>query len=284
MQPLLNFLMKYSTAMLFIVLLVVGCILLFTGNVYQRSVYMTSANAVSSSVYGVSNGVTGYFHLRSVNEGLARRNAALETELLNLREQMEHLRTLVPLDSTEALLQLPGRFDYCVATVINNSVTSPRNYFTINKGAMDGLEPGQGVVSHDGIAGIVGTVGPNASRVISLLNVTQNFSVKVKGSDAVGITNWKEGNPDIAYVSELPRHVVYHIGDTVVTSGYSNTFPEGIPVGVIMSQVKTGDDNFFTLKIRLTTDFSALSSVRVIKDHYKAEMDSLMKFDAKPQP
>lgn len=275
--------MKYSTAMLFIVYLLLGCVLLFTGNMYQHSAYLTSANAVSSSVFETANGVTGYFHLRSINEGLQERNASLENEVLNLKHELDQIRTMLPPDSTDAVYIPTHRFDYTIASVINNNVTKPQNYFTINKGSNAGIRPGMGVVSHAGIAGIVGAVGPNAARVISLLNVTQHFSVKVKGTNTVGSLEWREGNPDIAYVGELPRHVKYHIGDTIITSGYSTTFPEGLPVGVIMSQVKTSDDNFFTLKVRLATDFKELSSVRVIKDQYKNELDSLMQFDNKEE-
>ena len=279
MRSLLYFLMKYSTAMLFIVYMLIGGVLLFTGNMYRHSAYLTSANTVTSSVYSASNTVTGYFNLRSINESLQQRNAELENELLNLRNELDQVRTQISPDSTDVVYIPDRRFDYTIATVINNSTTKPQNYFTINKGAGDGIAPGMGVVSHSGIVGIVGAVGPNASRVISLLNVKQHFSVKVKGYNTIGSLEWHEGNPDIAYVGELPRHVRYHIGDTIITSGYSTTFPEGIPVGVIMSQVKTTDDNFFTLKIRLAADFKELSSVRVIKDRYKNEIDSLMQHD-----
>ena len=77
----------------------------------------------------------------------------------------------------------------------------------------------------------------------------------------------------------MPRHAIYHIGDTIVTSGYSTTFPEGIPVGTVMNRVRSQDDSFFTLKIKLSSDFRALSTVRVIKDIYKSEIDSLATFD-----
>lgn len=269
--------------MLFVVYLLLGCVLLFTGNMYQHSAYLTSANAVSSSVYETAHGVTGYFNLRSINESLQERNASLENEVLNLKHELDQIRTMIPPDSADAVYIPAHRFDYTIASVINNNVTRPQNYFTINKGTNSGIRPGMGVVSHAGIAGIVGAVGPDAARVISLLNVTQHFSVKVKGTNTVGSLEWREGNPDIAYVGELPRHVRYHIGDTIITSGYSTTFPEGLPVGVIMSQVKTSDDNFFTLKVRLATDFKQLSSVRVIKDRYKSELDSLMQFDHKEE-
>ncbi|MCM1004813.1 MAG: rod shape-determining protein MreC [Prevotella sp.] len=266
--------------MLFVVYIAIGCVLLFNGNAYQQSTYMTSANAVSSSVYETSTSVSGYFNLRSINESLQARNASLENELLNLQNELDHLRTLLPPDSTDVVYTASKRFEYVIASVINNSVTKPKNYFTINKGFNDGIAPGMGVVSHTGVAGIVGSVGPNASRVISLLNMTQHFSVKVKNTNTVGSLEWQEGNPDIAYVGELPRHIVYHIGDTIVTSGYSTTFPEGIPVGVVMSQIRTNDDNFFTLKVHLATNFKELNSVRIIKDNYKNEIDSLMQFDA----
>ena len=83
----------------------------------------------------------------------------------------------------------------------------------------------------------------------------------------------------MAYVEEVPRHVAYRVGDTIVTSGYSTTFPEGIPVGTVLSRVRGQDDNFFTLKIRLASDFKTLGTVRVIKDELKAELDSLMVSD-----
>lgn len=268
--------------MLFVVYLLIGCVLLFTGNMYQHSVYLTSANAVSSTVYEASNSVTGYFNLRSINKSLLESNAALANQVLNLQNELDKMRTFLPPDSSDVVYTTANRFDYTIASVINNSVSKPKNYFTINKGASSGIKPGMGVVSHSGIVGIVGSVGDNASRVISLLNVSQQFSVKVKGTNTVGSLEWHEGNPDIAYVGELPRHVQYHIGDTIVTSGYSTTFPEGIPVGIVMSQVKTGDDNFYTLKVHLATDFQELNSVRIIKDSYKAELDSLMKPD-KPE-
>ena len=132
----------------------------------------------------------------------------------------------------------------------------------------------------NGIVGIVNVVGKNSSRIISLLNTTQHFSVKIKGTNYIGSLSWKEGNPNIAYIEEMAQHMTFHVGDTIVTSGFSTTFPEGIPVGTVLSRVKTSDDNFFTLKIKLASDFPQLGIVRVIKDNFKSELDSLQNFDA----
>ena len=89
----------------------------------------------------------------------------------------------------------------------------------------------------------------------------------------------KGGDPSIAYMEEVPRHAKFHTGDTVVTSGYSLTFPEGLPVGTILNRIKGNDDSFFILKIKLNSDFKSLSTVRVIKDEFKTDLDSLQNFD-----
>lgn len=279
MRNLLNFLIKYGTWFLFVFYVLVSFVLLFSHNAYQQSIYLTSANSVTSSVYDATSRVTGYFHLRSINESLQSSNARLENEVLNLRHKLDECLSLVP-DSLKQDLTA-NRFGYIPATVVNNSVRHPRNYFSIDKGKADGVKTGMGVVDQNGVAGIVNVTGEHTSRVISLLNQTQHFSVKIKGTNFIGSLNWRGNDPAVAYMDEVPRHAIYHAGDTIVTSGFSTTFPENIPVGTVLNRIKGDDDNFYILKIRLNSDFRALSAVRVIKDEYKHELDSLRDYDIK---
>ena len=74
--------------------------LLFQDNPYQRHVYLTSANSVSSAVYQISHNVTSYFNLRDINEDLNRRNAALEQEVVNLRGLFEERESRPEADET----------------------------------------------------------------------------------------------------------------------------------------------------------------------------------------
>ncbi|MBD5236767.1 MAG: rod shape-determining protein MreC [Bacteroidales bacterium] len=277
MKNLLQFIIKYSAWFVFSFYVIISLVLLVTGNNYQRSVYLTSANVVTGSIYEGASQVTGYFHLKSINEDLQANNALLQNEVLNLKNQLAQYKVL----SADSLLpfKYPDRFGYVAAAVINNNTAHQKNFFTIDKGALDGLKSGMGVVDHNGITGIVNVTGPHMSRIISLLNEDQHFSVKLKDTEFVGSLTWKGGDPTIAYAEELPRHATYEIGDTIVTSGYSTTFPEGIPVGMVLARVKSGDDSFFTLKVKLASDFRSLSTVRVIKDIYKTEIDSLSEFD-----
>lgn len=79
----------------------------------------------------------------------------------------------------------------------------------------------------------------------------------------------------MALLEELPRHATFHKGDTIITSGYSTSFPEGVPVGIISGEMKDYDDNFYTLKVKLFTDFSALSTVRVVIDDMAEELKTV---------
>lgn len=255
--------------------------MLVDNNVYQQSVYLTSANAVTGGVFGAWSQVTGYFHLRTINERLQAANADLQNQVLNLKSELSELRAQV-VDSASDI-DYRKRFDYVSAAVINNNTRHPKNYFTINRGRLDGVQPGMGVVDQNGVVGIVNVSGDHMSRVISLLNETQHFSVKLKGTNFIGSLCWKGGDASIGYVEEIPRHAIYDIGDTIVTSGYSTAFPEGLPVGIVQNRVRSTDDSFFTFRVKLTSDFRALNSVRVIKDIYKTEVDSLSKFDFKTE-
>ncbi len=247
---------------------------------YHTSLILTSANAVSGSIYEASSNVTGYFNLRSINERLQLSNAYLENENLNLRNEIAGLKALL---SDTAYVKEPKRFDYILASVINNSSDRPRNYFTINRGSLDGVKPGMGVVDQSGIVGIVNVSGPHTARIISVINETQKFSAKLKDTPFVGTLAWKGSDPGVAYLEDIPRHAVFHIGDTVVTSGYSTAFPAGLTVGTVIGRIRPSDDNFFVLKVNLASDFKALSTVRVIKDIYKNELDSLVQYDIKPE-
>lgn len=276
MRNLLDFIIKYSSGLLFTLLFVISVTLLFSNGRYHSSVWFTSANAMSSKVFGISNSISGYFNLKEINASLQVSNAQLENEVLNLRTRLAAYKTMLK-DTLD--LSDTRRFDYILGTVLNNNTRHPHNYFTIDKGASEGVKRGMGVVDQNGVVGIVNVAGPHTSRIISLLNSTQHVSVRLKGTNIVGSLSWKGTDPSIAYMEEVPRHSTFRIGDSVVTSGFSTSFPSDIPVGTVLGRVKTDNDNYYVLKVKLASDFETLSTVRVLCDAYKEELDSLKGFD-----
>lgn len=273
MNNLFNFLVKHVAWIIFIFYVVVSCALLFRNNPYQESVYLTSANFVSSTVFKGYSAVTSYFGLKDINEELQLRNAALEMEVINLNRQLNNIKEQIP--DTSTLKPAMQQFDYVVAHVISNSVSQTYNFITIDRGSDDGVEPEMGVVDHNGVVGIVNAVGRHSARIISILNPYMNLSCKVKSNGYFGTLVWDGKNPEIAILQELPKQGRYLKGDTVITSGYSAVFPEGITVGYVAGKYKGLNDNFVSLKVKLATNFMQLSTVRAIKNKMKVELKAL---------
>lgn len=263
MRNLLNFFLKYNYWLLFILLEVISFALLFRFNNYQGSTFFTSSNQMAGMVYEAANNVTGYFHLKSINDDLVQENVELEL-------QIEHLRSaLMKLTADSAWLEkmkedaLRG-YDVYQANVINNSLTHVDNYITIDKGENDGIRSEMGVIHGSGVVGIVYHTSPNYSLVIPVLNSKSSISCKIKRSDYFGFLKWDGGSSEYATVKDMPRHSLFSLGDTIVTSGHSAVFPGGIPVGTVEEISDSHDGLSYLLKVKLFTDFGRLNDVRVI--------------------
>ncbi|MDR2773896.1 MAG: rod shape-determining protein MreC [Tannerella sp.] len=277
MQKLLAFLISKRHWILFLLCEVISFSIIYRNNAYQRNIMLSSANVITGSMMSVSNTVFSYLNLRKVNQELLEQNSMLAKEVVRLHEQLKN-SALDTTDFRSVFLNDTMRshegytYEYITARAVNNSVGYVNNYITVNKGSADGIRPDMGVISVRGVAGIVVTVKEHYSVIISLLNTGRyKLSCKVKDSNYFGALTWKGDNISYAYLEELPTHAVFHVGDTVVTSGYSAIFPPDIMVGVVESYDKQRDDNFYSLKVRLATDFQSLDALCVISNNSQEE-------------
>ena len=263
MRNLLNFFLKYNYWFLFILLEVISFALLFRFNNYQGSAFFTSSNQMAGMVYEAANNVTGYFHLKSINDDLVQKNVELELQMECLRSALMELTS----DSTglERMKSdaLKG-YDIYRANVINNSLTHVDNYITLDKGENDGIRSEMGVINGSGVVGIVYHTSSNYSVVIPILNSKSSISCKIKRSDYFGFLKWDGGSSEYATVKDMPRHSLFSLGDTIVTSGHSAVFPGGIPIGTVEDMSDSHDGLSYLLKVKLFTDFGRLNDVRVI--------------------
>ena len=137
MSELLKFLVRYSSWFLFILYLIAGSVLLFSGNPFQHHVYLTSANELSSGLYRATNSVSSYFFLKEINEDLQRRNSDLELEIYRLNDVIRDYKEQAMADTMTVDSALT-RYHFIIAHVINNSINRAHNYITIEKGRLDG--------------------------------------------------------------------------------------------------------------------------------------------------
>jgi len=198
----------------------------------------------------------------------------LELQIEHLREKMKELS----FDSTSLELMKQSilqEYDIYQAKVINNTLTHADNYITINKGEKDGIRSEMGVIDGNGIVGIVYLTSANYSLVIPVLNTKSSISCKIQRSDYFGFLKWDGGSSNYATVRDMPRHSLFSLGDTIVTSGHSAVFPGGIPVGTVEDITDSHDGLSYLIKVKLFTDFGRLNDVRVISRKEQHELKNL---------
>ncbi len=279
MRKLLDFLYRKRHWFVFILFEIISFALIYRNNSYQRSVLLSSANVVVANVSSVSGEVLQYMNLVEKNKALLDKNGQLEMELLHLQDQFQLMQAELDTFSGFVPDSLTTSFPYksVTATIVNKSVSHTANYLTIDKGRLDGIAPDMGVVSSDGVVGVVSTVSDHFAVVLPLLNPKFRLSCKVLGSSYFGSMQWDGRDVAYANVDELPLHVKFETGDTIVTSGYSALFPAGLIVGQVVDSEKQQDDAFYSIRVKLATSFTSLSQVRVIVNYFQKEQIEIEK-------
>lgn len=211
---------------------------------------------------------TQYLHLKDVNTSLAEENARLKNKL----DWYLSRDTLVVgnrKDSTRGL-----NYSYAKAEVVNNSTNRQHNYITIDKGARDGIKPEMGVITSDGVVGVVLSTSQNYANVVSMLNTNFRVSARLKKTSYFGSLSWDGKDYQYMNLSDIPQHAKIKIGDTIETSGYSSIFPPNIFIGVVES-FKVQGGNFLQLRVKLKNDFKKLRYVEVVTSYRKEEVEKI---------
>ncbi|CAM3832260.1 rod shape-determining protein MreC [Flavobacterium branchiophilum] len=267
MQQIVNFLIKNSNNLLFLLLLSTGLGFTIQSHSYHKSKIISSANFVSGNVYNELSKLNEYLSLRGQNQALAAENARLKMLLFNKKD------TVVPIINPN----LSGfhHTDVILAKVINNSYTRQENYLTLNVGQKIGVKTDMGVVNDQGIVGIIENTSANFATVQSILNVNSKINAKLKKSNHFGTLTWNGENTGFVQLVDIPRLASVKKGDTIVTGEQSDIFPENVNIGIVEKLYTDDETNYFTLDIKLFNDMTNLGHVYVIKKAVSLEKKSL---------
>jgi rod shape-determining protein MreC len=267
MQHILSLIIKNSYKMLFLLLLGISLYLAIKSHSYHRSEYVNSANAVTGAVYSKINDVEEYLNLKEKNKDLASENALLKELLFNKRDTLLTSKTVFKKDL--------NNYKVFVAKVVNNSFNKRENYITINAGIRSGIKQDMGVVNEKGIVGLVEKTATDFSTIQSVLNIKSKINAKIKNSEHFGSLIWDGKNVGFVQLVDVPRLATLKKGDSIVTGGNSDIFPENIPVGKIDKIFIDKKTNYYTINIRLFNDMTAIGYVYIIENKRKKEKEQL---------
>ena len=252
------------SAAIFITLEIAALAMLKRSSTLQNIWLNRASHRVTAMFWSNWDNARSYFSLVKTNKELLKRNELLNKELYRAKGRIadyEKVRTSQELRDTLAR-RYKGNFIYVPASIVKMSLHQARNHFIIDKGYEDGISPHSGVISDKGIVGIIYAVSRNYAYGLSLMNSNVVISSKIGKTSITAPMVWDGLHSDRAVISDIPPHREVAAGDTVLTSGYSAFFPEGIPVGLTEAS-KLVDGTNRHVEVKLFQDLKNLHYVTV---------------------
>ena len=273
MSRIIQILIKNHVFFLFIFLECLSLKIFISNNFVAESGLSKKMTKISAQLFNKEKEIHEYFFLRQLHDSLLIENKRLIERNLFLSNQLENNNNISISNSED----LNSKF-IIQTRILKNSWNKKQNFMTIQVGEKDSVKSNMGVVnSENSLVGITYTTTDHFSTVISLLNTNLMISAKIKTLGHYGSLMWNGKNPHTMQLYDIPKHAKVEIGDTVITSGYSNILPENINIGVISKYNPEKNTNFLNISIDLFTDFTNINSVYVVNSLWKSEREMLEK-------
>ena len=267
MQRIILFFVRFRNFLLFAFLFAISFALTVNSHSFHKSKVVSSANFLSGGIFGIKSSITDYFDLRTQNELLTQENTRLRTLLSNSDIiSMEGVIDTIPLDSN---------YKFIPARVINNSYAKTKNNLTLNRGEADSVKVDMGVLSSQGVVGMISSVSKNYASVQSVLNTNSQIVAKFKKSNQFGTLTWDAKEANIVQLTEIPRIASIALGDTIVTDGKSTIFPPGIMIGTVKNFDRNDGADYYHIDVQLFTDMTRIKHVYLVSHRDAVEIKEL---------
>ncbi|MCS6968585.1 MAG: rod shape-determining protein MreC [Cytophagales bacterium] len=258
MRQILLLLVRYRNFFLFVVLEAIALGLIQSNNIYHHAVLFTFSNRIAGYFNYLRLSLVQYLQLGQQNRILSEQNALLLQQLLQRPKADTVLYTSPYL---QGYYLIPAR-------VIHNSIAFQNNYLLLDKGTKDGVKPGMGIVTPNGVVGKVKSCTEHVSLAYSFLHNDLSVSVKVKRLNILGTLKWRPGNPTQADLLYISQHEKVALGDTIVTAGFNAVYPPNLPIGIISNirreSITLANNAFLDLQVRLHINYAALDHVYIV--------------------
>lgn len=255
-----------SSILIFIVLETLSIVMVANNSVVQRFKILGAIRDAETFFWEKGNRIHAYSNYKFDNERLINENLQLHAEL-------DRYRTFLA-DKDSIATDSEGQYVFRAAHIVRNSINKQHNYLILDRGAENGVEVGMGVITNNGVVGIVNATTRRHCCVTSLLNKGQSVSAKLASGASFGPLSWNGKNSSGAVLSEISIHSGAAVGDTIVTSGYSTIYPPGIPIGrVVGTRIIQGVT--LDLDVELFEDFRSLNNVYIVSNTREKEIHEL---------
>ena len=200
MRNLLQLLLQYGGFLLFLLLEGICFYMVVRFNKDQNLIFTSSSNMVVGSVLDQIDDVSKFVRLQKTVDSLLEENARLKAfipeRLYNNTYQIDTFLS----DTVEM------RYSFIPVGIINNSVAKKDNHLTLNKGKDQQVEKNLGVISDNGVVGIVKTASCCFASVMSILHRQTRISSSIKNKGYLGSLIWDGEDPRYMQLRGISRH------------------------------------------------------------------------------
>ena len=284
MRNIFLFIRRYFNLLFF--LLLQGLCIYFIAHYsrYHNAIFSGMMNQVTGKVNEQYNKVEYYFQLKRTNDSVMAANERLYNKLRADFELPDTLsKTIIDTLRIDSLEQY-RKYEYLRAKVVANSVSALNNYIVLNRGAAGHLREGMGVIdANNAVVGRITEVSNDYAVVMSMLHSDSHINGKLLHGGETGTLSWDGKVPNILSLNGIPKSAKVNKGDTIITSGFSTSFPKGMMIGVVEQILPEKSTNNFTIKFRTAANFYNLEFVFVIENKQAEAIDKLLE-KTKKQP
>lgn len=235
----------------------------------RKAVLAVATPVQSAMTWVASPFVRGWRFLSSFGT-LSRRNAMLEREVGELRQQAARVKELEV--ENESLRKMAGMQPAssgrsAVASVVGYVPGGWERGVIIDLGKTQGVRLGAPVVVPGGVVGQVVRVGGSGAEVRLITDPRGGIGAVIQETRDVGVVRGSVTG-DI-YLRYIQRESAVKKGDTVVTSGLGGAFPKGLLIGTIVGVDDPGAGLYKDIAVKSTVAFARLERVIVLLDYPK---------------
>ena len=277
MRNIFLFIRRYFNFLLFVVLQIVSLYFIINYSKYHQASFGNFSNQITGKIDQRYSNVENYFQLKKTNDSLVSANEKLYNKLRENFDIPDTLaRTVVDSIRNDSILQF-RKFTYLSAKVAANSVTTQSNYIVLSRGKKQQFKIGMGIVDpNSAVVGIITDVSEDYSVVMSLLHKDSRISAKLFKSGETGTLSWDGKIPNEITLNGISKGVKINKGDSVITSGFSTTFPKGMLIGRVETIYNDNSSNSFIIKIRTAANFYNLQYAYAIENAQAGEINRLL--------
>ena len=240
--------------------------------VFSTSILLNNENPRMSIIRGKATDVVSFFSspfawvqslmfLEEENQILREKNLVLSLQvesMLNLQNENNSLMEMLDFKKNK-------EFIIQSAKVVNKGIQPNLLSIIIDRGTIDGLKNDLPVLTPKGVVGKTIETSKNNSIVQLISDANFRLSTRILPSGATGILRFINGKT--AEIREVQKNVDVNIGDKVVTSGFSNIYPAGLPVGTVKGVYQDRGSFQKVVSLTLPNDLNAFQHVFIIAEN-----------------